>query len=148
MTRVSMNRPRILIADDDKHYLLAVSLRLEQAGYHVIQARDGQTAVAVARRARPDLLILDVHMPGADGFSSLRLMDDHPSLRSLPVIYVTGDRTEETANQAESHGALAVLQKPVDMDELLETIRLLSGRDWPCGIIPQNTNTDERREVA
>lgn len=148
MNRSDASRPRILIADDDKHYLHAVSLRLEKAGYQVTQARDGQTAVELAGQSRPDLLILDVHMPGADGFSSLSVMDHHPGLRSVPVIYVTGDQTEETAVKAESHGALAVLRKPVDIEELLETIRLLIGWEEAGCMIQPPADAADARDVA
>ena len=122
-----MSRPKILIADDDKQFLTAVSLRLENAGYEVIKAGDGMTAIKLAAETNPDLLILDVHMPSGDGFTSLEIMDRHSNLHTLPVIYITGDKTEDTANNAERHGALAVLQKPIEMQELLDTAGLLTG---------------------
>ena len=118
---------KILIADDDKQFLTAIRLRLEHEGYDVTCAHDGQAAVQLSQQISPDLLILDVHMPTADGFVSLEIMDTIPDLHNLPVIYVTGDDTEETARNAEMHGAMAVLQKPIDMGELIETIELLIG---------------------
>ena len=138
-----MSQATILVADDDKQFLLAVSKRLEHAGYTVIQARDGQTAVDLAASSSPDLLILDVHMPAGDGFISVEKMDSNPHLSALPVIYITGDHREDTTINAERHGALAVLQKPIDMQELLDTISLL--------ITPANPDTPfttDHREVA
>ena len=123
-----MTTPTILIADDDKDYLIGTTRRLEHAGYTVLQANSGDDAVKLALEREPDLLILDVHMPSGDGFQCIERLDHHPSLSLLPVIYVTGDRAEHTRISAVRHGAMRVLRKPVDQEELLETIELLIGK--------------------
>lgn len=124
-----MAGPTILIADDDKQFLTAISCRLKHAGYEVIEAHDGMTAIKLTAETKPDLLILDVHMPSGDGFTALEVMDRHSSLKILPVIYITGDRTEDTFNNAQRLGAMAVLRKPLDIQEFLKTVALLTGHE-------------------
>lgn len=138
-----MKSPKILIADDDRQFIRAIARRLEDSGYEVIQAYDGRSAARLAQETIPDLLILDVHMPAGDGFFSVETMDQIPSLSCLPVIFVTGDKTEDTFCSAEIHGAMSVLHKPVDVQELLDTIRLLIG-----GPNPDSQKDDGVRKVA
>lgn len=122
-----MTRPKVLIADDDQQFLTSLTLRLTNAGYDVTEANDGMTAIKLAAQIKPDLLVLDVHMPSGDGFAAIEIMDRHDSLHTLPVIYVTGDQTDATSANAVRHGAMAVLRKPLDMAQFLETVALLTG---------------------
>lgn len=122
-----MNQPTILIADDDAALMRALTIRLRHAGYNVVQAPDGRTAAEIAARLKPDLLLLDVHMPTASGLQAIESMDEVADLNMIPVIYITGDTSTATQLAAERRGAMGVLHKPVDEAELLDTVSLLVG---------------------
>ncbi|MHC5027701.1 MAG: response regulator, partial [Planctomycetota bacterium] len=75
-----------------------------------------------AVHAKPDLMLLDVHMPAGDGFSVHDRVQLHPELATRPVIYMTHDPTQEIEAVAAEHGAFKLLHKPFEMSTLLETI--------------------------
>ena len=117
-----MQKPRILIADDDPALVASLTIRFRQEGYDVLTGFDGQQALQVAREQQPDLLLLDVKMPAGDGLSV------HDRLQESqgpwpPVIYLTGDRSLRTELNVKKHGAFAVIYKPFDTSHLLETVR-------------------------
>ena len=121
-----MPPPAILIADDDKKILAALNIRLRSMGYDVQQALNGDEALDIAKQNPPALLILDINMPGCDGFSLIERMDKIPGLGNIPVIYITGaDRNEELDNTCERLGAMILLRKPFETQELLENINLV-----------------------
>ncbi|MGC9356404.1 MAG: response regulator, partial [Anaerolineae bacterium] len=86
----------ILVVDDALHIVEVVSDYLKQAGYRVIVARDGQTSLSMARHERPDLMVLDLMLPGSlDGLDVCRAVRRDPTLAELPIIMLTA-RVEET----------------------------------------------------
>ena len=87
--------PRILVVDDDKQIVRLVRSYLEQAGYQVLTAYDGQTALHAIRREKPDLVILDLMLPDRDGWEITRLVRGDPALSDLPIIMLTA-RVEDT----------------------------------------------------
>ena len=74
-----MNEKRILVADDETHILHVVSLKLRNAGYHVLTARDGQEALEMAQSEKPDLIITDYHMPMLSGLELCRRLKQDPA---------------------------------------------------------------------
>ena len=113
---------RILVADDDEGFLKALTLRLQREGFGVVAAPDGYQALAFAVKHKPDLMILDIHMPAGDGFTVQDRKDRLPELLDVPVIYMSGDTSVETQLRAEDIGA-PVIHKPFDVEELLEAIQ-------------------------
>lgn len=87
--------PRILVVDDDKQIVRLVRSYLEQAGYQVLTAYDGETALHAIRREQPDLVVLDLMLPDRDGWEITRIVRSEPSLASLPIIMLTA-RIEDT----------------------------------------------------
>lgn len=122
-----MPESTILIAEDDDRLRAAFAVRLSHAGYRVVEATDGESAVALARTENPDVLVFDVHMPRTDGLTALEGIDAIESLRNCPVIYITGDHTQKTEAAAKGRGAFWVFHKPVDMNEFLELVGHLTG---------------------
>lgn len=118
-----MRTPRVLIADDDAALAKAIALRLRHAGYDVVIVADGYSAMAQAVELAPDLLILDINMPAGNGFTVQERLAKLPRLSAAPVIYVTGDTSDETVALARSLGAFGLLHKPFDFDVLLEGVR-------------------------
>ena len=111
----------ILIADDDERVLKALMLRLGEVGFKVITATDGYSALALATKHKPGLLILDINMPAGDGFSVQERMKGIPGMATTPVIYVTGDKSERLDDVAKQLGAFAVIHKPFHIEELIDT---------------------------
>jgi PAS domain S-box-containing protein len=114
------NGRTVLVADDDDRVRRLIGLQLAEAGYAVLDARDGAEAVEAARRARPDLVLLDVGMPGRDGISALRTLRQDPQTRCIPVALMTalpnGLRTDGPVLAGLDVAAL--LTKPFTVDEL------------------------------
>jgi len=112
----------ILVADDNASFLKAVSIRLERAGYEVITATDGYFALQRAVEHVPDLMILDIHMPAGDGPTVQQRKESIASIADIPVIYVSGDKSEEARAALDAIGALHLIHKPFEFAELLAVI--------------------------
>lgn len=112
----------ILIADDDERVLKALMLRLGEVGFQVITATDGYSALALATKHSPSLLVLDINMPAGDGFSVQERMKEIAGMATIPVIYVTGDKSERLDDMARRLGAFAVIHKPFHIEELIDTV--------------------------
>ena len=113
----------IVLADDDTDLLKALMMRLSMAGYNVVTATDSYNALSLSVETRPAMLILDVNMPAGDGFSvQERLAVMAPELRGIPIIYITGDKSERLDEVAKNHGAIRVFHKPFKVDDLLDAI--------------------------
>jgi len=113
--------------DDDKDVLKALSVRLKGSGYGVVYAADGIAAVSVARNEEPDVIILDIGLPGGDGFTVMERLAGILPIAQIPVIILTARDVSGNEARARTAGAYAFLQKPVDNDVLLETVRKALG---------------------
>lgn len=118
---------KILIVDDDRDLLRGLTVRLKANGYEVAFAVDIISAMSMARENRPDVLILDIAMPGGDGFMLLDRFRSLPSLSTVPVVVLTAMDPATNRERALSEGAAAFLQKPADNQELLAVIREVLG---------------------
>jgi len=129
-----MVRPkRILVADDNRVILKALSTVLRSNGYEVVTATDGAAVVSIVTRGEPDLILLDLLFPPDatdvgmhwDGFAILRWLRNMSEAKDVPVIVISG--TEPASNESRSlaAGAQAFLHKPLDMDELIATIHMV-----------------------
>ncbi len=118
-----MQSASILVADDHDSFAIALKERLSAEGYLVHTCKDAYQALAIARKERPDLLILDVHMPAGSGFSVLDRLKSVPEIANTPVIIVTGDYSMETMLEADRHGIDLVLQKPFSSQDLIAYVR-------------------------
>lgn len=118
-----MANKKILIIEDDPDVSLGMHVRLRVNNYDTSFASDALTAVAEARRQNPDLILLDLGLPGGDGFVVIERLKRLPAMAVIPIIVVSG--RDARANQARviKAGATAFLQKPVDNAKLLTVIR-------------------------
>jgi two-component system, cell cycle response regulator DivK len=125
----------VLVVDDydDSRHLLAIRLRRE--GYRVVEAASGLEALAAAREARPDVVLMDLSMPTMDGLSATCRLRELPGMRGVPVVAFTAHSRETHAVAAFAAGCDAYLAKPFSPDELLGLVdRLSSGwRDGAAG---------------
>lgn len=113
-------RGRILVVDDEPTLCRAYRRSLEHAGYTVLEANDGETALRMFEAGDIDSVLTDIAMPGCDGMELLERIRRHDA--DVPVVLVTGGPTVETAIRALDHGALKYLVKPLDMKDLVEVM--------------------------
>jgi DNA-binding response OmpR family regulator len=118
--------PLILLADDEPLVLELLQHRLEMEGYRVITAVNGQGALDVAIARRPDVIVLDTLMPIFDGLEVLRRLKLHTALAHIPVLVLSGIRTEMHAVAALKLGAMDFLHKPFLPDELVVRLKRLT----------------------
>ena len=117
---------KILIADDEQQLALAMKIRLQSKGYQVVTASDGQEALELAEKERPDLIILDVLMPVMDGYSCLRELNTRFGRGEIPIIILTArDRMKDLF---ELEGIADYVIKPFDHDDLLIRIERILKR--------------------
>ena len=116
-----MSRGRILLVDDDPRVLQVVSRYLDLEGYEVDTAVDGETAVASAVAAPPDLVILDIMMPGIDGIEACRRIRANGPTAKTPVLMFSA-LSEET-DAARDAGADGLIAKPFTLPDLAEAVR-------------------------
>jgi DNA-binding response OmpR family regulator len=122
-----MSGKKILIIDDDKQLLLGLSPRLKANGYGMTSATDAVSAIAVARKELPDLIILDLGLPGGDGFVVLERIRALADLAAIPVIVLSARDPAGNKERAMDAGAVAFFQKPPDNREFLSAIRQALG---------------------
>ncbi|MEP6989400.1 MAG: response regulator [bacterium] len=117
------DEPTILVAEDSTEQRSLYVELLTGAGYRVLEARDGEEAVAIVRRERPSLVLMDVTMPGTSGWNAVRTLKQDMETMGVPIIVVTGlvgswDRDASIASGADEH-----LAKPVSPTDLLREVR-------------------------
>jgi two-component system, OmpR family, alkaline phosphatase synthesis response regulator PhoP len=112
----------ILVADDESHILHVVSLKLRNAGFRVLTARDGQEALDLAAAEHPDLLITDYHMPQLSGLELCQRLKSDPATRSIPAIMLTARGYHLEPHDTEQNGILRMLSKPFSPRQLLATV--------------------------
>jgi CheY-like chemotaxis protein len=115
----------VLVVDDTVDNLVIISLHLQQSGYRVVTANDGEEAIKVASLTHPDLILMDISMPGLDGLGATRKIREHPTLRPVPVIAVTAFTTEGFQRAAYDAGMEGYLTKPIDFERLNDLVRSL-----------------------
>jgi DNA-binding response OmpR family regulator len=121
--------PTILIADDNDDLRNMLAQLMRANGYDVAEAADGFEAVEEFARARPDLVVMDLGMPGMDGFSAVAEIRRQAPAAGPPVLILSAYDKLEFRTEAISAGCAGFVTKPVDPAVLLETIRLLLGAD-------------------
>jgi two-component system KDP operon response regulator KdpE len=126
-----MEKQKILIVDDDPDLRRGLNLRLRANHYDTAYATDGFSAVAMAQKERPDLIILDIGLPAGDGFVVLERLQQSATLSAIPVIVVTAREPQYNKDRIMRAGATAFFQKPADNNELLNTIRAVLNPPWP-----------------
>ncbi|MEP0804984.1 MAG: response regulator [Chloroflexota bacterium] len=114
---------KIMVVDDDKDATALFEEVLKAEGYEPITINDSATAVAIAKREKPDLFVLDLMMPEPDGFKLCRMLRKEPEFRFTPIIIVTALNDTDSRIVAIGAGANDYLTKPFRLDELYASIR-------------------------
>ena len=121
-----MANQKILVVDDSASQRMIVAALLMKEGHTVIMACDGEEAVAKAKSELPDLIIMDIVMPGLNGFQATRAITNDETTWHIPVILLTSKDMDSDRIWALRQGATAFLNKPVDHAELLQLIDTLA----------------------
>ena len=114
---------KLLIVDDEKDTLKLVSLMLERQGYEVVSALDGPTALELVKSEKPDLILLDIMMPGMDGFEVCEKLKSSPETASIAVIFMTGKTDKEDKDKGIALGAIDYIFKPFDIEDVQTRIK-------------------------
>lgn len=123
MSPPAHSAPSILVAEDNIDQRTLYAAILNGAGYRVFEAGDGAEAVEVARREMPDLVLMDVTMPGTSGWNAVRTLKDNPTTHHIPIIVVTGLASSWDRDASLAAGCDEYLAKPVPPLRLLEEVR-------------------------
>ncbi|MGQ9673535.1 MAG: response regulator [Candidatus Aminicenantales bacterium] len=121
--KVGSPQKKILIVDDSPVNLRMLERILSRFGYSVVQARDGEEAVRVARQELPDLIILDILMPGLNGLEAASRIKDQSSTRAIPIIFISSTLKGRTAWTKKLIPESSFLPKPIKARMLLREIR-------------------------
>jgi len=114
---------RILIVDDDAGVRGVLKAMLQRAGYDVCEAGNGAEGLERAQTQRPDLVLLDIEMPGMNGFDVCSLLQGDTNLRGVPVVIMTGRPVAGVPARAAAVGAVDLIPKPFEWENLLAKVR-------------------------
>lgn len=121
----SDGRRTVLVVDDVSDNLILISLSLQDMGYRVLTANDGEAGVSVAKMARPDLILMDIAMPQQDGLAATRRIREEVGLEDTPIVALTAFDTDGFRQAAFDAGFNGYLTKPIDFDRLKKLMEML-----------------------
>jgi len=123
-------RPKLLIADDEPDAVLILAKTLSARGYEVTSAGRGRQAIMLAKAEKPDLILLDILMPDMDGTQVAAVLQEDPTTKNIPVIFLTcliTKKTQQIGSPYYDAAKYAFIAKPYDLDKLLAEIDRLIG---------------------
>ena len=123
----------VLLIEDDQKITLAIGIRLKAMGYDVATAADAVTAVAQARKSNPDVVLIDINLPGGDGFLVAERLQTLLSTSATPIIFITASKQSGLKERAKELGAVAFLEKPFDATQLADAIEMSLYSPNPIG---------------
>ncbi len=115
--------PRVLVVEDDPASRELVAALLEQAGCQVLTAAAAEIGLALATAERPDLILMDVQLPGLTGYAATRTLKADPATAAIPVVALTARAMSGSESEARDAGCDAYLTKPLDMEAFRDTLR-------------------------
>jgi len=122
---------RILIIEDNPANMKLASLLLRHAGHAVLCAVDAETGLTLARGSRPDLILMDIQLPGMDGLTATALLKQDPVTGAIPVIALTALAMKDDQDRSRAAGCDAYIAKPLRYQQLYDTINALLARPLP-----------------
>ena len=122
---------RILVVEDNRANLRLVRDVLERAGYLVLSAQDADAGIALARSERPDLVLMDIQLPGKDGLTATRLLKGDPATRDIPVVAVTAQAMRGDRERFLAAGFDHYVDKPIRYRALVALLRRLLRPEVP-----------------
>jgi len=113
----------VLVVDDDSSIVHLLKEDLEMEGYSVLEAYDGQVALQLAKKHKPNLIVMDVNMPLINGLKALENLRSSPDTMRIPVLFLTGEATANVAPSLSTSPRVAHVKKPIDLDDLNSLVR-------------------------
>lgn len=123
-----MDKATILYIEDNAENRLLVRRILQAEGYDMIEATDGTSGLEVARRAQPDLILLDINLPEVDGYQMVGLLRKVPGMARVPIVALTANVMKGDRERTIAAGCTGYIQKPIDVDTLPMQIAALLNR--------------------
>ncbi|RJX32920.1 MAG: response regulator [Desulfurivibrio sp.] len=124
-----MTGKKILVIEDNELNLKLVRTLLELADFAVLEALDAEQGISIARRERPDSILMDIQLPGLDGLTATKMIKQDPLLQGIPVIAVTSFAMESDSRKALEAGCVGHISKPIDTRSFAKQVRVLMGAD-------------------
>lgn len=116
-------RKCVLLVDDEPDILRTVVFRLKKAGYQIITAENGKTGLELARKERPDLILLDLRVPVMDGCEVCQRLKSDDNFKEIPVIFLTASMVDKITDKIKEFGAEDYIIKPFESEELLNKVK-------------------------
>jgi DNA-binding response OmpR family regulator len=137
INRVLHGPGKVLVVDDDRDTRDLLQAALEARGFSVVLTASGKRAIVLARQEEPDLILLDLKLPGMDGYEVLQRLKNSQDTADIPVMVITGSLTDEELKRARvlSLGAARFMTKPFAVDELVSEIDTLVGSQLPAAVL-------------
>lgn len=121
----------VLLVEDDSKLTLAMGIRLKSIGYGVTTASDAIGAISQARKHEPDVIVIDINLPGGDGFIVAERLQTLTQTAATPIIFMTASKKPGLEARAKELGAIAFLEKPFDASQLSNAIESASFAEGP-----------------
>jgi CheY-like chemotaxis protein len=112
----------ILIVEDNQLNSDMIKELLEEVGFKTLEAQDADTSLRLARQKHPDLILMDVYMPGKNGYQATRALKSDPETQDIPVLAFTSLAMEKDRQRAEAAGCIGLISKPIDVDTFACTV--------------------------
>lgn len=119
-----MTGKKILVVDDNPMNVELVSDLLEVNGYHVFQAEEAETGIVIAKKEKPDLILMDIQLPGMDGLTATGILKKDKVTGNIPVIALTAHAMKGDEDKILAAGCTGYISKPINTRELPETVAL------------------------
>ena len=117
-------RAKILVIDDEEPIRRFLQAVLSKAGHTVLAVEDGEQGIAVAEESRPDIIFMDITMPGMSGYEATEQLKKNPDLKEIPVVFLSGKSVAEDGGRAFAHGGLTYVKKPISPQQITELVAL------------------------
>lgn len=115
---------KILAVDDEQDILLIIKTALEDEGYSVFTSTEGGTAIELAKKEKPQAILLDIRMPEMNGFEVLKKLHDDDTTTNIPIIMLTGEADKDTLMKALNEGVNYYIVKPFDTYQIVEKVEM------------------------
>ncbi|EHA16298.1 response regulator transcription factor [Halomonas sp. HAL1] len=122
---------KVLVVDDEPNIVLSLEFLMEQAGFEVVTAEDGEQALARVNDSQPDLLLLDISLPGISGFDVLERLRNEEATAQLPIIMLTAHGRDVEREKGMALGADDYITKPFSTQSLVEKVKALLIKEQP-----------------
>ncbi len=129
----NQKKKKVVIIDDNTEILYLVERILKDTEFKVFKATDGKEGIRLAKEKKPDIVILDIHMPGFDGFITCKVIKRNVQTKDIPVIFLTGKKSKEDLKKAIQSGGVDYIVKPFQPSDLLTRIRRVTGASQIAG---------------